>query len=194
MLEYIHVPSKKLETAVFGGGCFWCTEAVFEMLRGVVSVMPGYAGGDKEGPTYDEVVSGRTGHAEVTKVEFDPEEISYRDLLTVFFASHNPTTLNRQGADVGTQYRSIILFTNEDQKREAEDFIKELDKSDTDSPSVVTEVKPLEAFYAAEEYHREYYRKNSYKPYCQIIINPKLEKIQDRYAELLKTKMKDYSN
>lgn len=181
---------KTIQTAVFGGGCFWCTEAVFEMLSGVVSVMPGYAGGDEENPAYDEVVSGRTGHAEVTKVEFGLEEISYRDLLTVFFASHNPTTRNRQGSDVGTQYRSIILYMNEDQKKKAEEFIKSLDESSPGALPVVTEVKPLETFYPAEEYHREYYRENSYNPYCQIVINPKLEKIKERYAELLKTKTK----
>lgn len=182
---------KTIHTAVFGGGCFWCTEAVFEMLRGVVSVMPGFAGGDTENPAYEEVVMGHTGHTEVTKVEFDPGEISYNDLLAVFFASHNPTTHNRQGADVGAQYRSIILYTNEDQKREAEEFIKSLDESSPGALPVVTEVKPLEAFYPAEEYHREYYRKNSSNSYCQIVINPKIEKIKERYAELLKTKTKN---
>jgi peptide-methionine (S)-S-oxide reductase len=180
-----------IQAAVFGGGCFWCTEAVFEMLKGVISVMPGYAGGDEENPIYDTVVSGRTGHAEVTKVEFDPQEISYTDLLTIFFAIHDPTTLNRQGADVGTQYRSIILYTDEDQKHKAEAFIKELDESSPATPPIVTEVEPLEAFYPAEDYHREYYRKNTSQPYCQIVINPKLEKIQARYAALLKTKTKN---
>lgn len=178
------------EIAVFGGGCFWCTEATFQMLRGVISVMPGYAGGfDKltaSGspipPTYESVCSGKTGHAEVSKIEFDPEKISYNDLLTVFFAVHDPTTLNRQGNDVGNQYRSIILYTNETQKSEAEKFITKLSE---DGMKVVTEVKPLEQFYEAESYHHNYFQKNPEKAYCQIVINPKLEKVKKRFGELL---------
>lgn len=165
------------ETAVFGGGCFWCTEAVFQELRGVKSVLSGYAGGStgspQAAPTYENIGD----HAEVVKIDFDPSQITYHDLLTVFFASHDPTTMNRQGADVGTQYRSIVLYTNEAQKREAEKFIKELD--------AVTELKPLGKFYEAEEYHRNYYRDNPDKPYCQIVINPKLEKIQKEFHDLL---------
>ena len=183
---------QKIETAVFGGGCFWCTEALFADLKGVVSVMPGYAGGVKENPTYEDICSGNTGHAEVTRIEFDPAQISYKDLLTVFFATHDPTTLNRQGNDVGTQYRSIILYTTEDQKREAEQFIQELD-ADLEKPTlrqaqgkIVTEVKLLEKFYEAEAYHREYYKKNAANPYCQVVISPKLAKLKEKFHELLK--------
>lgn len=174
--------STKNHTAVFGGGCFWCTEVLFEELKGVVSVMPGYAGGNTENPTYKQVCGGGTGHAEVIQVEFNPSEISYNDLLTVFFATHNPTTLNQQGADVGTQYRSIILYTNEDQKREAEEFIKNLNES---GEKVVTEVRPLQEFYEAEEYHHKYYKKNTSVPYCQVVINPKLEKLREKFSKII---------
>ncbi|MBI5786982.1 MAG: peptide-methionine (S)-S-oxide reductase MsrA, partial [Candidatus Niyogibacteria bacterium] len=142
------------KVVVFGGGCFWCTEAVFKMLKGVVSVAPGYAGGTKENPTYEEVCSGSTGHAEVIKIEYEPEKISFRDLLTVFFATHDPATPNRQGADVGTQYRSIILYTDESQKDEAEKFIEELNSSAKEGAAITTEVKSLEKFYEAEDYHK----------------------------------------
>jgi peptide-methionine (S)-S-oxide reductase len=175
----------KIETAVFGGGCFWCTEAVFKMLKGVISVEPGYAGGEKPNPTYLEVCSGKTGHAEVTKIEYDPSKISFKDLLTVFFATHDPTTLNRQGNDVGTQYRSAIFYTNSNQKKEAENMIKEIDKS-VEGDKVVTEVVPLVKFYPAEEYHRDYFAKNPEQSYCRLIINPKVEKVQKQFAELLK--------
>lgn len=168
-----------MEIAIFGGGCFWCTEAVFKMLRGVKTVEPGYAGGQTADPTYHQVSSGLTGHAEVIKIEFDPAQISYENLLTVFFASHDPTTLNRQGHDVGTQYRSIILYTNPDQKAVAEKMIKEL--------GAVTELAPLTNFYAAEDYHRDYYATNPKQPYCELVINPKLEKVQEKFAALLKT-------
>ena len=174
----------KTQIAVFGGGCFWCTEAVFGELQGVISVMPGYAGGTVKDPTYEAVSTGVTGHAEMTKVEYDPDKISYSDLLTVFFATHDPTTLNRQGNDVGTQYRSIILYTTEEQKKEAEDFIKQLDGS---GPKIVTEIKPLSDFYKAEEYHRQYYFKNANAPYCRLVISPKLEKLKTRFYGLLKS-------
>lgn len=170
--------------AVFGGGCFWCTEAVFEELRGVISVMPGYAGGTTKNPTYEEVIAGHTGHAEVIKIEYDPEKILYHDLLTVFFAIHDPTTINRQGSDIGIQYRSIILYTTEYQKKEAELFIKKLNESE---PKAVTEVKPLGIFYEAEAYHKKYYANNKSAPYCQIVINPKIEKLKSRFHELLKS-------
>jgi peptide-methionine (S)-S-oxide reductase len=173
--------------AVFGGGCFWCTEAVFDELRGVLSVMPGYAGGQTKNPTYEQVCGGRTGHAEVIKIEFDPSQIAYRDLLTVFFATHDPTTLNRQGNDVGTQYRSIVLYADEEQKREAEKFIAELDSSQSHGDPIVTEVKPLGEFYAAEDYHRRYYANNPYQPYCRAMIPPKLRKVHKQFAELLKS-------
>jgi len=172
--------------AVFGGGCFWCTEAVFERLKGVVSVMPGYAGGKRPNPTYEQVCTGATGHAEVIRVEYDPAKISFRDLLAVFFSTHDPTTLNQQGHDVGTQYRSIILYADEDQKREAESVINELATSRQFRDPIVTEVKPLETFYEAEDYHREYFRRNESQPYCQFVISPKVGKFQQRFRELLK--------
>lgn len=175
------------QTAVFGGGCFWCTEAVFKDLRGVMSVMPGYAGGQKENPIYEEVCSGKTGHAEVIKIEFDPARIRYDDLLTVFFATHDPTTPDRQGNDVGTQYRSLILYTTEDQKNKAENFIRALNASGAQGPPVVTEVKPLETFYEAEQEHRGYYEKNRSQPYCRLVIHPKLEKVRKEFAALLKS-------
>ena len=174
------------EVAVFGGGCFWCTEAVFKMLKGVISVVPGYAGGTKENPTYEQVSSGETGHAEVTKIEFDPTHISYTTLLTVFFATHDPTTLNWQGADVGTQYRSTILYTTPAQKAEAEAFIREIDASTKEGSPVVTTVEPLANFYEAESYHKDYFARNPEAAYCNLIISPKVEKVQKQFAELLK--------
>jgi len=184
--------SSKNEIAIFGGGCFWCTEAVFAELRGVVSVMPGYAGGTVANPTYEAVCSGSTGHAEVTRVEFDPAQISFHDLLTVFFATHDPTTLNRQGNDVGTQYRSAIFYTTDAQRDEALAFIKQLHDSDAGGRPVVTEVTPLslDKFYPAEDYHRNYFANNPNQPYCQVIIEPKVEKLQAKFAELLKEKGK----
>ena len=167
------------EKAAFGGGCFWCTEAVFKMLRGVHKVLPGYAGGTAEDATYEKVSSGKTGHAEVTYLEYEPAEIDYRDLLTVFFASHDPMTVNRQGNDIGSQYRSVIFYTTDEQKREAEKFIKESD--------AVTELVSLDQFYEAENYHKDYYTNNKSAPYCQIIINPKLEKVQKEFNNLLKS-------
>lgn len=178
--------NEKKEIAVLGGGCFWCTEAVFKMLKGVVSVMPGYAGGAKEHPTYVEVSGGGSGHAEVTRIEYAPATISFSDLLTVFFATHDPTTLNRQGNDAGTQYRSIIFYTTEGQRDEATRFIEELNASHSDGQPVVTEVQPLEKFYEAENYHRDYYARNRKNPYCQIVINPKLQKVREKFAELIR--------
>jgi peptide-methionine (S)-S-oxide reductase len=175
------------ETAVFGGGCFWCTEAVFQDLKGVTSVMSGYAGGTTSNPTYESVSSGSTGHAEVIKIEFDPADITFHDLLTVFFATHDPTTMNRQGNDTGTQYRSIILYSNDQQKADAEKYIQELK---SENLAVVTEVKPLGIFYPAEEYHRDYYKNNSDAPYCQVIIEPKLKKVQENFYALLKDRVK----
>lgn len=180
----------KIEKAAFGGGCFWCTEAVFGELRGVVSIMPGYAGGAVKNPTYEQVCSGTTGHAEVILVEYDPTQISFNDLLTVFFATHDPTTLNRQGNDVGTQYRSVILYTNEAQRKEAEAFIAELNVGSEERP-VVTEVKALDTFYPAEAHHREYYRNNAAAPYCQLVISPKLEKLKEKFEALLRTESPD---
>lgn len=172
-----------MKTAVFGGGCFWCTEAIFQELKGVTSVMPGYAGGKIPNPTYEQVCSGMTGHAEVTKIEFDPSQIYYSDLLKVFFYVHDPTTLNQQGSDVGPQYRSIILYADEEQKNEASKLIDELKK---DGQNVVTELVPLKEFYPAEEYHKNFYLNNPDKPYCQITIDPKIKKFEERFKELLK--------
>lgn len=176
---------EKTEVVVFGGGCFWCTEAVFKMLRGVHSVTPGYAGGTIPNPTYEAVCGGTTGHAEVIKIEYDPTRISFRDLLTVFFATHDPTTLNRQGNDVGTQYRSEIFYTTEKQKEEAEAFIAEVDTSTKDGDPVVTQIEPLDVFYPAENYHQDYFAKNPTRAYCQIVVSPKVEKVQKEFARLL---------
>ncbi|MES2213427.1 MAG: peptide-methionine (S)-S-oxide reductase MsrA [Patescibacteria group bacterium] len=176
----------KNEIAVFGGGCFWCTEAVFKMLKGVESVLPGYAGGTTVNPTYDQVCSGTTGHAECIRIEFNPSEIDYIDLLTVFFGSHDPTTRNRQGNDIGTQYRSVIFYTVETQKQKAEKFIADINASNSDGKPIVTEVEPLMTFYVAENYHADYYARNKDAAYCELVINPKLEKVQKNFAELLK--------
>ena len=175
------------EIAVFGGGCFWCTEAVFKMLKGVASVLPGYAGGEKPNPTYLEVCSGNSGHVEVTKIEYDPAKISFRDLLTVFFATHDPTTLNRQGNDVGTQYRSVVFYTTLEQKKDTEQMIREIDES-AKGDKVVTKVVPFTKFYEAEEYHRDYFARNPEQSCCRIIINPKIEKVQAQFAKLLETR------
>lgn len=173
------------QIAIFGGGCFWCTEAVFEQLKGVTSVMPGYAGGQTPNPTYEHICAGDTGHAEVLRIEYDPAVISFKDLLTVFFAAHNPTTLNRQGNDVGTQYRSIILYTSNEQKQEAETFIQTLN-GDGATGKVVTEVVPLETFYEAEAYHHHYFQNHPDQAYCQFVINPKLEKVKERFGQLMR--------
>ncbi len=174
-----------IETAVFGGGCFWCTEAVFKMLKGVSKVLPGYAGGTVVNPTYLQVEEENTGHAQVIYIEYDPSVISYKTLLTVFFASHDPTTLNRQSYDVGTQYRSVVFYSSPEQKKEAEDFIKEIDNSNSIGAPVVTTLEPLTKFYEAENYHHDYYTNHKNQGYCQVIINPKLEKVQHQFSELL---------
>lgn len=175
------------EIAVFGGGCFWCTEAVFKMLKGVSKVLPGYAGGKIENPTYDQVSMGTTGHAEVIYIEYDPAEVSYKTLLTIFFASHDPTTLNRQGNDVGTQYRSIIFSTTAEQAQEARTFIADLNATHTEGAKIVTTVEPLPKFYEAENYHHDYFANHPDAAYCQLVINPKLEKVQKQFADLLKS-------
>lgn len=177
--------NKDTQTVVFAGGCFWCTEAVFKALRGIKSVLPGYTGGTKKNPTYDEVSSGETGHAEAVKIEYDPGTIKYEDLLTVFFGSHNPTTLNRQGNDTGTQYRSAVFYTTSKQKEKTENFIKEINGSSPSGAPVVTEVKPFAEFYEAEDYHKDYFAKNPGNPYCMVVINPKLQKVQKQFAGLL---------
>ncbi len=174
------------ELAVFGGGCFWCTEAVFSELKGVVSVVSGYAGGYTENPTYTQVCSEITGHAEVIEVQFDPSQITYEELLEVFFATHDPTTLNRQGADKGARYRSVILYTGENQRDQAEAFIKVLNGSGLLPSPVVTELAQLEGFYEAEPEHKDYYLENSGNMYCQIVISPKVRKVRDEFAEHLR--------
>jgi peptide-methionine (S)-S-oxide reductase len=179
--------AKKHEVAVFAGGCFWCTEAIFRRLRGVKSVMSGYTGGTVKNPSYDQVATGRTGHAEAVKIEFDPHEISYSDLLTVFFNTHDPTSLNRQGNDVGTDYRSAIFFTSPVQEKAAHDAIQQLDAAKAYDKPIVTEVVPLGEFFPAEDYHRDYYEMNRGQPYCELVIAPKLEKFQKRFADLLAT-------
>jgi peptide-methionine (S)-S-oxide reductase len=181
---------EKNQIAIFGGGCFWCTEAVFVELRGVVSVMPGYSGGTVAHPTDEQVYSGTTGHAEATRIEFDPSQISFHDLLTVFFATHDPTTRNRQGNDVGTQYRSAIFYTTPEQKAEAEKFIADLEAADPGGRPIVTEIVPFDVFYEAEDYHRQYFKNHPDAGYCQLIIEPKVEKLQKQFANLLKEKAK----
>lgn len=175
-----------LEVATFGGGCFWCIEAVFQRLIGVKKVVSGYAGGHKETPTYKEVCSGTTGHAEVCQIYYDPQQISYQELLEVFFTAHDPTTLNRQGADVGTQYRSIILYHNEEQKAIATHFIQKLEESKIFNAPIVTELKAFTTFYPAEDYHQNYYNNNAAQPYCTFVVKPKVEKIKKIFAEKVK--------
>jgi peptide-methionine (S)-S-oxide reductase len=174
------------QLATLGGGCFWCLEAVFEQLKGVERVVSGYAGGSAGEADYKTVCSGRTGHAEVVQVTFNPAVISYRDLLDVFFGTHDPTTLNRQGADVGTQYRSVIFYHSTEQKEAAEAAISELDASKVWAGPVVTRVVPLETFYPAEDYHQWYYRENPEQPYCVAVVGPKAAKARKVFARLLK--------
>ena len=174
------------ETAVLANGCFWCTEAVFSSLKGVISVKSGYTGGTVKNPTYEQVSNGNTGHAEAIRIEFDPTIISLDDILTVFFNTHDPTTLNRQGNDVGTQYRSGIFYANEEQKQKAEAFVRELNASKAYDRPVVTEVTAFSEFYPAEDYHDQYYAIHKDQPYCRLIIAPKIEKLEKRFAQLLK--------
>lgn len=176
----------KNQVAVFGGGCFWCTEAVFAGLKGVESVVSGYSGGHTENPTYHEVCSEKTGHAEVIEIQFDPDQVSYNELLEVFFATHDPTTLNRQGADKGRRYRSVILYTGESQRDQAQAFIKNMDGSGSLSNPVVTELAEFEKFYEAEEEHQRFYLENAGTMYCQIVIDPKLKKVREHFAERLR--------
>ena len=178
--------SPRTEVATLAGGCFWCLEAVYDELRGVLSVESGYSGGSVENPTYRQVVTGTTGHAEVVRVTFDREAVSFREILEVFCTSHDPTTLNRQGADVGPQYRSAIFYHDEEQRRVAEELISELEAEGVWDDPIVTEVTPFERFYIAEDYHQEYYRNNAYQPYCQVVITPKVAKFRKQYLERLK--------
>lgn len=175
-----------LEKATFGSGCFWCTEAVFQRLEGVMSVESGYSGGKVPNPTYEQVCTGTTGHAEVTQITYDPKTISYDDLLQVFWKTHDPTTLNRQGNDTGTQYRSVIFYHSGKQKELAEKYKKELDASGAWKSPIVTEISPFTTFYKAESYHQNYYNDNKSQPYCMFVIGPKLEK----FEKVFKNKMK----
>jgi peptide-methionine (S)-S-oxide reductase len=177
---------KQLEAATLGGGCFWCLEAVYEQLRGVQKVESGYAGGTAPNPTYRQVCSGTTGHAEVVQVTFDPEVISYGDILEIFFAMHDPTTRNRQGADVGTQYRSVIFYHTPEQKQAAEALIAELNAAGLWGAPLVTEVVPLREFYKAEDYHQGYFRNNPAQGYCQAVVAPKVAKLRQKFASRLK--------
>jgi len=174
------------ETAILAGGCFWCMEAVYEQLRGVEKVVSGYTGGHVPNPSYREVTTGTTGHAEAVQLTYDPKEVSYRDLLEVFFTIHDPTTLNRQGADVGPQYRSAIFYHDERQKEIVEDVIREMEQAGVWDDPIVTEVTPFDTFYVAEDYHQEYYRNNTYQPYCQVVIRPKVSKFRRKFMDRLK--------
>jgi peptide-methionine (S)-S-oxide reductase len=175
-----------LEVATLGGGCFWCLEAVYDDITGVKSVESGYAGGQTRNPSYEQVCTGRTGHAEVVQVTFDPSQISYREILNVFFAIHDPTTPNRQGADVGTQYRSVIYYHSADQEQTAREVIQSLNDQHIWSSPIVTQVEPISDFYEAEEYHQEYFAKNPNQPYCNVVIAPKVAKFRKQHLEMLK--------
>jgi peptide-methionine (S)-S-oxide reductase len=176
----------KLQKATFGMGCFWCTEAIFQRLKGVTEVKSGYEGGDVPNPTYEEVCSGTTNHAEVSEITFDPTKISFTELLEVFWKNHDPTTLNRQGADVGTQYRSVVFYHNEEQKTTAEKYKAELNKAKAFSKPIVTTVVKAEKFYVAENYHQDYFIKNGEQPYCRLVILPKMEKLEKLFKSKLK--------
>ena len=174
------------KTATFGSGCFWCTEAIFELVEGVSNVKSGYSAGDTENPTYKEVTSGKTNHAEVVSLDYDPNIISYTELLEIFWRTHDPTTLNRQGADVGTQYRSIILYHDLDQKKEAEEILQKLDQSNSWNSPIVTLIEEFKIFYPAENYHQDYYELNPNNGYCSYVIAPKIDKIKKVFNDYLK--------
>lgn len=181
---------KNLEVATFGGGCFWCTEAIFKRLKGVESVMSGYSGGKRENPMYEHVTTGATGHAESIEIKFDPNIISFKDLLKVFFATHDPTTKDRQGNDMGTQYRSVIFYHDDSQREEAEKYIEEMEREKAYENPIVTEVSPFENFYKAEDYHQNYYDNNKSYPYCSVVIGPKIKKLMEKFGEKVKDNYK----
>jgi len=178
--------NNKMELATFGSGCFWCTEAIFEKVKGVESVVSGYSGGKVKNPTYREVCTGNTGHAEVVQITYNPEIIAFKDLLEIFWKMHDPTTLNRQGADVGTQYRSAIFYHNDEQKKTAENYKKKLDEANIYKNPVVTEITKFESFYKADDSHQEYYENNKFQPYCSFVITPKMEKFKEIFKDKLK--------
>ncbi|WP_205513403.1 peptide-methionine (S)-S-oxide reductase MsrA [Longitalea arenae] len=181
-----NVTNAATDTATFGNGCFWCTEAIFQQLDGVISATSGYSGGHVDNPSYKQVCTGNTGHAEVLQIVYDPAKITYDELLEVFWQTHDPTTLNRQGNDVGTQYRSVIFYHNNEQKEKAEKYKAELDKSGAFNNPIVTEIAPFNKFYVAENYHQDYYNQNGAQPYCNIVIRPKVEKFQKVFKSKLK--------
>ena len=181
-------PPAKTQVATFGGGCFWCVEAVFQALDGVLAVESGYAGGAVEDPTYEQVCTGATGHAEVCQIRFDPAKVSYLDLLEVFWKTHDPTTLNRQGPDMGTQYRSVVFYHDDEQKTLAEQTKRKLNASGAWDRPIVTEISPFTKFYKADEYHQDYYRRNPRQAYCSAVIRPKMDKFRKAFAEKLKGK------
>lgn len=183
--EFMELKEKKYEYATIGGGCFWCIEAIFMEVRGISKATSGYSGGTVKNPSYREVTSGRTGHAEVVQLEFDTEIISYKDILEIFFHLHDPTTLNRQGADVGTQYRSVIFYHNDEQEKIARQIFEEIDRSDLWENPLVTEITPLTEFYVAEDYHQNYYTNNPNQPYCTFVISPKISKLRKLFKDKL---------
>lgn len=185
-LDYRENPSKRTEVATLGGGCFWCTEAVFSLVKGVDKVEPGYSGGRLENPTYEQVSTGTTGYAEVIQISFDPDVISFKEILEIFFSSHDPTTLNRQGNDVGTQYRSVIFYHTDQQRATAEQVIEELTEAKAWNAPIVTLIEPFKTFYKAEEYHRNYFKRHPESSYCRLIIAPKIDKLQKHYQTKLK--------
>lgn len=187
---YTRDMGERLETATLANGCFWCTEAVFQRLKGVMSVLPGYSGGDRENPTYEQVSTGATGHAEAIQITFYPNILPYEKLLDIFFHTHNPTTLNQQGADVGTQYRSAIFYHDDKQKETAEKVKEDLEESHFYQDPIVTEIMPFKAFYPAEDYHKDYYAKHSDAPYCTFVIDPKLQKLLQEYSNYVKEEYK----
>jgi peptide-methionine (S)-S-oxide reductase len=178
--------NKNLEVATLAAGCFWCTEAAFNIIKGVERIEPGYTGGTTTNPTYEEVSTGTTGHAEAAQIYFDPKVITYKEILEVFFTMHDPTSLNRQGADIGTQYRSAIFYHNQQQKETAEKLIAELAREGIWDKPIVTEIVPLKTFYSAETYHKDYYKKHPKEPYCQAVIAPKIAKLQQRFLKKIK--------
>ncbi|WP_443944546.1 peptide-methionine (S)-S-oxide reductase MsrA [Pedobacter sp. AW1-32] len=185
-LSHVYGQGKKTEKATFGMGCFWCTEAIFQRLKGVNSVRSGYEGGQLTNPTYEEVCTGRTGHAEVLEINYNPAVISYDELLEVFWKSHDPTTLNRQGADSGTQYRSVVFYHNAEQKALAEKYKAELNSTNAYGKKVVTAIEAAKPFYVAENYHQNYFNKNGAEPYCRLVIQPKIEKLEKIFKAKLK--------
>lgn len=180
-----------MEIATFAGGCFWCTEAIFKRLKGVGSVLPGYSGGEVENPTYEDVCAGTTGHAEAIQIEFDPKILPFEKLLEIFFYTHNPTTPNQQGNDIGPQYRSAVFYHSENQKKETEKFVKQLESDKVYDRPIVTEITPFTNFYEAEDYHKNYFDRNRSAPYCDITISPKIHKLLEKYGSKIKEEYKE---